>query len=263
MPFRRFGGFRPYVTAAERRKRAAAKIAAMAEAGGNPQPVRVEGRKIVTSFWGTAWCSNLERYSDYASRLPRGRTYLRNGAVIHLATDARKIDALVMGSDLYEVRLTILSIPEKRWAAVRRACAGEIRSVLDLLRGNLASGVMAVVTRKGEGLFPTPKEIELQCSCPDWATMCKHVAAVLYGVGVRLDAEPHMLFRLRGVDPETLVAEAVALLQPTEARPREGGYKRLRTHDLSELFGVPIEAPAKKKEKRRRGKKTRRKKTRR
>ena len=230
--------WRPYVSAAERRLGAVRKIAAMKKAGHEVLPVEIAGRKIANTFWGEAWCRNLEAYSDYANRLPRGRTYIRNGSVIHLGIEAGCVQALVMGSDLYEVEVEVKPLAKRRWAGVKRLCAGRIDSLAELLRGSLSKAVMEIVTRKGEGLFPSPREITLECSCPDWATMCKHVAAVLYGVGARLDHEPEKLFTLRAVDPGELV-EAAAQQPPGFRQTRRG--RKLASGDLSSLFGVDID----------------------
>jgi uncharacterized Zn finger protein len=230
--------WRPYVSVAERRRQAAKKIAKMAKAGRKVAPVEIDGRKITATFWGEAWCRNLEAYSDYANRLPRGRTYVRNGSVIDLQIEAGRVRALVSGSDIYAVDIRIKPIAKPRWADIKRRCAGQIDSLVELLRGSLSKGVMEIVTRKGEGLFPAPAEIALSCSCPDWASMCKHVAAVLYGVGARLDRAPEMLFTLRGVDPAEMVAAAVE--QPSKAgKPRQG--RTLVSEDLSAVFGVEID----------------------
>ena len=210
----------------------------MKKAGEPVSPVEIEGRRIATTFWGEAWCRNLEAYSDFASRLPRGRTYVRNGSVLDLQVEAGGARALVMGSELYRVRVEITALPGQRWKGIKRQCAGQIGSVVELLQGTLSGKVMEIVTRKGEGLFPSPREIRLGCSCPDWAVMCKHVAATLYGVGARLDHAPELLFTLRGVDPAELVEAAVARRPPTRGR-REG--RVLEAGDLSAVFGVDID----------------------
>lgn len=230
--------WRPYVSVAQRRRRAEKKVAKMKKSGRAVSPVEIAGRKIAATFWGEAWCKNLEAYSDYANRLPRGRTYVRNGSVIDLQIEAGRVRSLVSGSDLYEVDIKIKPLAKPRWTEIKGRCAGQIDSLVELLRGSLSKGVMEIVTRKGEGLFPSPKEISLSCSCPDWATMCKHVAATLYGVGARLDHETEMLFTLRGVDPTEMVEAAVE--QPS----REGKSRRgrvLATAELSSVFGVDID----------------------
>jgi uncharacterized Zn finger protein len=212
----------------------------LSKKGGEVAPIIIEGRKIAHTFWGKAWCENLERYSDYANRLPRGRSYVRHRAVLDLKIEPQVVRALVQGTRLYKVEARIRAITRPRWQSVVGACSGSIDSLVELLEGKLSERVMSVVTKPGEGLFPTPEEIDLHCSCPDWATMCKHVAAVLYGVGARLDHEPALLFRLRGVDPAELTQsrEATSLLTDSSRVRRE---RRLDAGDLSEVFGIAID----------------------
>ena len=230
-------GWRPYVSVAMRRRRAAQTVAKLQRSGRVISPVAIEGRKIARTFWGESWCRNLEAYSDYANRLPRGRTYVRNGSVIDLRIQPGRVQALVSGSSVYEVKIEITRLARKRWTAIKSQCAGQIDSMIELLQGAISRGVMAVVTRKGGGLFPAPKDIALSCSCPDWATMCKHVAAVLYGVGARLDHQPEMLFTLRGVEPVELIAAAVTDVPTT----RKSGRRRLlKTEDMSSVFGIDL-----------------------
>jgi uncharacterized Zn finger protein len=227
-----------YVPATERRRRAARKIAKMKKAGHDASPVEIVGRKISETFWGDAWCKNLEAYSDYSNRLPRGRTYVRNGSVLDLQLEAGRVRALVSGTNLYTVDIKIKPLPKKTWDGIKGRCAGQIHSLVELLQGSISKGVMEIVTRKGEGLFPSPREITLNCSCPDWATMCKHVAATLYGVGVRLDLVPEVLFTLRGVDPTEMVEAAID--QPTGAGKTRKG-RVLEVDELSSVFGVDID----------------------
>ncbi len=233
-----YDNWRPYVSVAERRRRAAKKIANMKKGGHEVSPIEVAGRKIAATFWGEAWCKNLEAYSDYSNRLPRGRTYVRNGSVIDLQIEVGRVRALVSGSEIYEVSIEIKPLAKKRWTDIKGQCAGRIDSLIELLRGSISKSVMEIVTRKSEGLFPSPREISLSCSCPDWATMCKHVAATLYGVGARLDREPELLFTLRGVDPAEMV-EAAVDQPPTVRKSRRG--RVLRSDELSSVFGVDID----------------------
>ena len=219
-------GWRPYVSVAMRRRRAAQTVAKLQRSGRVISPVAIEGRKIARTFWGESWCRNLEAYSDYANRLPRGRTYVRNGSVIDLRIDPGRVRALVNGSRLYDVEVEITRLARKKWKTIKSQCAGKIDSMVELLQGSISRGVMEIVTRKGEGLFPAPRNISLRCSCPDWATMCKHVAAVLYGVGARLDHEPEMLFTLRGVEPAELIAAAVTDVPTTR---KSGRHRLLKT----------------------------------
>ncbi len=234
-----YDDWRPYVSVAQRRRQAAKKLAKMKKGGRAVSTVQIEGRKIAATFWGVAWCKNLESYSDYSNRLPRGRTYVRNGSVIDLQIDAGRVHAFVSGRDLYEVDIEIKRLAKKRWTDIKGRCAGKIDSLVELLRGSISKGVMEIVTRKGEGLFPSPREISLDCSCPDWATMCKHVAAALYGVGARLDRAPQLLFTLRGVDPAEMV-EAAVDQPPRKGQPRRG--RVLRSEDLASVFGIDIDA---------------------
>src|SRR5262249_30702744 len=190
----------PYVRVASRRQQAAHRLAKLRKKGNEVSPVQIEGRKIATTFWGKAWCENLERYSDFENRLPRGRTYVRNGSVIDLQVAAGTVTALVSGSDVYDVRVDVAVVPKARWRAICRDCTGAMDAVIELLQGRLSTSVMARICEAKTGLFPAPREISFRCSCPDWAWMCKHVAAVLYGIGARLDERPELLFLLRRVD---------------------------------------------------------------
>src|SRR6266481_3504421 len=201
-------GWRPYVSAAERRLQALREMDKRRKKGHVVSPVTVEGRAIVKTFWGKSWCDNLERYSDFANRLPRGRTYVRNGSVIDLQISSGEIKALVSGSEIYEVAVKVAPVTKARWQSICKDCAGAIDSLIELLQGRFSKGVMERICRQKTGLFPSPGEIKLSCSCPDSAGMCKHVAAVLYGIGARVDEQPELLFRLHKVDEKELIAGA-------------------------------------------------------
>ena len=227
-----------YVPVAERRAAARKEVSKREKAGHKTAPVVIAGRTIASTFWGKAWCTNLERYSDYANRLPRGRTYVRNGSVVDLQIAPGQVTALVSGSRLYHVTVTVAPVAEATWSAIRTDCAGGIDSLVELLQGRLSKGVMERICRPRTGLFPASAEIKLHCSCPDGAVMCKHVAAVLYGVGARLDERPELLFLLRGKDATELVAQAaqgVPLVAPT---PQAGAV--LASDDLAGLFGLDL-----------------------
>src|SRR6516165_9376112 len=189
-----FYAWKPYVPVAKRREKAVRSLAKMQKKGAKVSPVLIEGRTIARSFWGKAWCENLERYSDFASRLPRGRAYVNNGSVIDLQLTRGKVEARVSGSEIYKVKIDIAVAAPSRWKAICADCAGSVASLVELLKGELSKNVMERVCREAHGLFPAPREIEMSCSCPDWAGMCKHVAATLYGVGARLDSAPDLLF---------------------------------------------------------------------
>jgi uncharacterized Zn finger protein len=229
-----YGGWAPYVPAAKRRQQAAKKIKQLSKKGQKVDPVVIDGRTIAKSFWGKAWCENLERYSDFENRLPRGRTYVRNGSVIDLRIAPERVTAFVAGSSIYEASIEIRPLAAGRWKEVKSACAGNIDSLVELLQGRFSKGVMEIITSKDKGLFPSPKEIALDCSCLDYAGLCKHLAAVLYGIGARLDAKPELLFLLRDVNHHELIAAA------TETPVVTGEPEGLDTGSLSALFGIEI-----------------------
>jgi uncharacterized Zn finger protein len=224
---------------AERRRKAAKEMAKLAKKGKTIQPVQLEGRTIARTFWGKAWCDNLESYMDYANRLPRGRTYVRNGSVVHLDIRSGEIEATVSGSELYHVRIGITPAAKAKWKRLCNECSGAIGSLVELLRGRFSDHVMGIITRKETGLFPAPAEIELKCSCPDWATMCKHVAAVLYGVGARLDQSPELLFTLRSVNHEELITQAATATDLAGKTAVAG--PELAESEIAAVFGIELD----------------------
>ena len=234
-------GFRPYVSVAQRRAKAAAFAAKLAKKEKRTlAPIVLAGRTIAASFWGKAWCENLERYSDFANRLPRGRTYVRNGSVIDLQIERGQVRAIVSGSDIYKVAIEIKTVSAKSWDRIKKDCTRSIDSLIDLLQGRFDQAIMERLTEREGGLFPHPHEIAMKCSCPDWAGMCKHVAAVLYGVGARLDSAPELLFTLRDVDHLELIsqaADAENLNQTFQGRAEAP----LAGADLGEIFGIDLD----------------------
>ena len=232
-------GFRPYVPVAKRRAIAARELEKLRKKGRKISPVVLEGRPIARTFWGKAWCENLERYSDFENRLPRGRTYVRNGSVVDLQIERGQVRAMVSGSELYTVRIDIDTIPKARWEAICRDCLGSVTSLVELLQGKISKNVMERVCREGDGLFPSPREIKMRCSCPDWADMCKHASAVLYGVGARFDAEPDFLFALRGVDRSELIAGAGRNLPIGQTQV--AAERIIADDDVAALFGIELE----------------------
>ena len=226
----------PYVSVGERRRKAEQDAAKT----GPTKPVTLTGSRIANTFWGKSWCENLERYSDYANRLPRGRTYVRSGCVIDLRIGNGIVNALVSGSCVYRVQVNVSPIPKPRWRAVCNDCVGAINSLVELLEGRFSKSTLERLCREKTGMFPLPSEITFNCSCPDSARMCKHVAAVLYGIGARLDEKPELLFRLRNVDQEELITKAGSSL----TKPKTS--KVLEVDNLSELFGIDIAEPKRK-----------------
>ncbi len=236
--------YQPKPSVREQRARAAREAQRLAKKRGAasraPAPVTIAGRSIASSFWGKAWCENLEAYRDFEYRLPRGRSYVRNGAVLDLVIDPGRIMAVVSGTQLYEVDIRIKPLPKAHWERVKTQCAGQIGSLIELLAGKLSEPVMRQVTDREHGLFPKPAQIEMTCSCPDWAKMCKHVAAVMYGVGARLDQAPELLFALRQVDHGELIEQA-ALVEVARGSAR----KTIAREDLGDVFGIELARPSK------------------
>ena len=227
--------WRKYVPVASRRARAVRQLSVMRGRSEDAQPVVIEGRQIAHTFWGEAWCEHLEQFSDFENRLPRGRTYVRNGSVCHLEIATGQVRAVVIGRDLYDVTIEIDELPARQWRDLKGKCAGQIGSLLELLEGRLSDRVMAEVCDVDRGLFPKPAQIHLACSCPDWAVMCKHVAAVLYGVGSRLDSRPELLFLLRDVDAQELISTEMAVPSAVAS----GGA--LDDDQLGDIFDIELD----------------------
>jgi len=256
-------GFPGYVHASARKAKAERLVEKLRRKGERLDPVRIKGQAIALTFWGKAWCDHLESHSDFSNRLPRGRSYVRSGSVCDLKIEPGRVLARVVGNDLYEVEITIKRLPARRWAEIRRKCAGGIASLIELLEGRLSAAVMKIITDRKSGLFPRPDEMAMTCSCPDWATMCKHVAATLYGVGARLDDRPELLFLLRGVDHQDLISErAITKLVARQMKTAKAGTRdgtagttaEIAESELAEVFGVDVLlAPPKRKTAAKRG----------
>ena len=232
-----YGEWAPYVPVWKRQRNAAQEMKKLKKTGQTITPVVIMGRTIATTFWGKSWCNNLESYSDYENRLPRGRTYVRNGSVVDLQISKGTINAYVSGSELYEVEISINPVNIPLWQSICTDCAGEIDSLVELLQGKLSKGVMARICAQKTGLFPGPSEIKFHCNCPDSAGMCKHLAAVLYGVGARFDHQPELLFRLRGVNEMDLITNVSKTL-PLKTHAAAGNI--MDTDELGDIFGLDM-----------------------
>jgi uncharacterized Zn finger protein len=236
-----------YVSKAEKLHKAErAKATLRRKKGAAIEPIEISGREIARTWWGKSWNENLERYSDYDNRLPRGRTYVRSGSVLDLKITSNLITAVVSGSrpQPYRIEIRIKQLNQRNEQALMKKSRSSLDSMQSLLSGEFPSDLKGVFLAEGTGLFPAPSEIEFSCSCPDWASMCKHVAAALYGTAVRLDEKPELFFVLRGVQISSFVGEVVKhetrkLLKTAEARS-----ERVLTGDeeeLSRLFGIVME----------------------
>jgi uncharacterized Zn finger protein len=236
-----YDGWPPYVPVAKRKEQAAKQVAKMKKKGMNVLPIVIEGRSIATTFWGKAWCDNLKAYSDFENRLPRGRTYVRNGSVVHLDIGKGEINALVSGSSMYDVNIIINAISKEKWKKVVTNCAGSIGSLVELLQGKFSKSVMEIISHKDQGLFPSSREMKVNCNCFDDAKMCKHIAAVLYGIGARLDSQPELLFTLRQADHFELINSATV----SSNLGKSGGVQEeIDTSELSTIFGIDIDESA-------------------
>ena len=224
----------------ELQKNAAASKKKEKKKGNVLEPVAAKGRNIVTSWWGKAWCQNLEQYADYENRLDRGKRYVRTGSVIDMKIQKGKVLARVQGTRKvpYKVEIRISPLSEEKCQGIIKKCGRKMENMEELLAGNFPVDMQELFQGK-DGLFPTPSEISLSCSCPDWALMCKHVAAALYGVGVRLDEQPLLFFELRGINVEHFIdvtlANKVEEMLANEGKPSE---RIIMDEDIGELFEV-------------------------
>lgn len=239
-----FWQFPKYVSVAEKRVKADKKRKQLLKKNPKLCPVEIEGSALATTWWGKSWDKNLERYADYENRIGRGRSYVRHGAVLDLQIAPGEVTALVQGSRSapYEITVKIKKISPGNWQQIKKACEGKFDSLKALLAGKFPKDLEMLFTEKGRGLFPTPDEIKFSCSCPDWASMCKHVAATLYGIGARLDDDPLLFFKLRNVAVEDLVSQAVAESSQDLLRKAEKKTGRvLEDADLSDVFGIDLD----------------------
>jgi len=238
-------GFPRYVSVAEKRARARRKLEQLRKKHPGIHPVVIEGNTLARTWWGKAWNSNLGKYADYANRVGRGRSYVRHGAVLDLQISPGQVKALVQGSrgSPYTITIKIKPVSESIWKEIKTACEGQLASLQGLLEGRFPKGLAELFTAKNSGLFPSPKEIDFHCSCPDWAYMCKHVAAVLYGIGTRLDEDPSLFFVLRKVKMGDLITQAI---RDKSARLLKQAKKKtarvINDADLGDVFGIEMEA---------------------
>ena len=236
--------FPRYVPVAEKKAKAARKLKQLRKKNPAIQPIVLEGQAIAKTWWGKSWNLNLERYADYSNRIGRGRSYVRHGAVLDLQVSAGQVKSLVQGSRTkpYSVTIKIKGITKSIWQNIKAACAGKLDSLPALLGGKFPKALGEVFTAQGRGLFPSPQEIDFDCSCPDWAYMCKHVAATLYGIGTRLDDNAGLFFKLRKVKIDDLVQQALKdqsykLLEKAEKM----SSGKIAESDLSGMFGIDME----------------------
>lgn len=232
-----FYRFNEYVSVEQKRKKAEKRVTALRSQGQCPKPVTAFKGRMASTFWGKSWCDNLESYADFDNRLGRGRSYVRSGCVCDLSIDKGVVNAQVSGSSLYMLSVHVKPLAPERWRKVCERCAGQIGSLLELLQGKISRQVMEIVCAPTTGIFPSPAEITFNCSCPDWASMCKHVAAALYGIGRRLDTEPELLFVLRGVNVTDLIPASLDFTRNTQP-------DSLESDGLGALFDIDLDIDA-------------------
>jgi uncharacterized Zn finger protein len=237
-------GYPPYVSVAEKKAKAAKKLQQLRKKMPDIRPVAIKGNTLARSWWGKSWDKNLERYADYSNRIGRGKSYVRHGAVLDLKIAPGKVTSLVQGTRAkpYEVVITIQAIGKANWNVIKKQCQGSLKSLQNLLAGKFSRELGEIFLAEGKGLFPTPREIAFECSCPDWASMCKHVAATLYGIGARFDEDPLLFFKLRQADTKDLVAQAVkGRTGELLAKTKKKSARVIDDDDLSGIFGIDME----------------------
>jgi uncharacterized Zn finger protein len=234
----------PYVPVTEKREKALKKLAQLRKKDPNIQPVIIEGSALAKTWWGKSWNKNLESYAEISNRIGRGRSYVRHGAVLDLQIQPGQVKALVQGSESrpYNVTIEIKPVPKNNWIKIKESCQGQLESLPELLEGNFPPSLATIFMAKGKGLFPSSDEIKLSCSCPDWASMCKHVAATLYGIGARLDVNPMLFFTLRNADVHELISQAVEDHTRELLKIAENKSSRvLEGMDLVDMFGIELD----------------------
>jgi len=232
-------GFREYVPVAKKKEKAAKQVEKLRKKNADLSPVIIEGNKIAKTWWGEAWCRNLESYADFRNRIGRGSAYVKNGFVIDLKIEEGLISGMVVGTNLYTVKINIDILDANRKKNIIKVIGRRIESVSDLIEGKFPKELGQLFLTQGNGLFPSPGEIHMNCTCPDWADMCKHVAAVPYGVGARLDQDPLLFFKLRSVDVNDFIKASIDEKLNSMMKNAGKPTKRvIENADITEIFGV-------------------------
>lgn len=241
-----YWGYPKYVSVAEKKQKAAKKLKELLKKKPNMKPVALRGNALASTWWGKAWNRNLEQYADYSNRIGRGRSYIRHGAVLDLQIWPGEVLALVQGSERtpYSVSVKIQRLKNEIWQRIKTECEGTLESFQELLAGAFPKALGEIFISRDAGMFPAPQELTFACSCPDWADMCKHVAATLYGVGVRLDEDPKLFFRLRDAEIGELIKQAVSeKAEKLLEKATRKSSRAIEDTDLSSVFGIDIEEP--------------------
>ncbi len=231
-----------YVSISEKKDKAQKQIEKLKKKDKGINPVIIKGKKIAETWWGIAWNKNLESYADFSNRISRGKSYVKNGFILDLKINSGEVTALVQGSGNkpYKITITMKPLSEEKWRNILNACSHKISGIEELVEGKFPKALEELFISKEKGLFPSPKEIKFNCSCPDWASMCKHVAAVLYGIGARFDEDPTLFFKLRSIDFEALLKKSVEEKMQSMLLNANKKSKRIIDDeiDISKLFEI-------------------------
>lgn len=236
-----FYGFSEYISVAKKRENAEKAIKKLRKKNPNISPVIIERNVIAKKWWGKAWNKNLESYADLSNRIGRGRSYVRHGSVLDLQIQKGRIEALVQGSSSkpYNVSIEIDKLDSEKWKKVIGICNHQIDTMETLIAGEFPKEFDELFKESKNGLFPSSKEIHFKCSCPDSAVVCKHVAAVLYGVGARLDKDPILFFKLRDIDFEELLKKSMEDKMQSMLKNADKKSKRvIDDNEVFDLFGI-------------------------
>jgi uncharacterized Zn finger protein len=234
-------GYPEYVPIAKKKQDAEKVLAKLKKKNPNVNPVVIDGNKIAKTWWGAAWNKNLESYADYSNRIGRGRSYVKNGFVLDLQIKPGLVTAVVSGSrrNPYKIEIKIEELSKARWKKITELCGRKFSGMDELINGKFPKELEELFTQKGEGLFPSPKEIRFSCDCPDWAGMCKHVAAALYGIGARLDDDPSLFFKLRNIEIDEIIKKSVDEKMSSMLKNSGKKTKRvIKDANIEELFGI-------------------------
>ena len=236
-----YDDFPTYVSVGEKKAKAAKSLEKLKKKNGDIEPVIIDGRTLAKSWWGKAWNLNLESYADYENRIGRGKSYVRNHAVLDLKISGGKVAAKVQGTRVrpYDVEVVIDPLNHANWQKILELCNRRIDTLEQLTEGKFPKELAIIFTDKKYDMFPSPREIHFDCSCPDWAYMCKHVAATLYGIGARFDQNPMLFFELRGINGQELIRKSVE--QKVESMLKNAGRKSDREileQDVADIFGL-------------------------
>lgn len=212
---------------------AAERLRELQSNGAELCPVVNKSRKLATNYWGAAWMRHLARCEAGGLNLAPGRSLLRHGSVLDLRLSQGKIAALVSADELYEVELSITPLDDERLEHLKKACYGNIASCVALLEGKVDADVLNMLCADETGVLPEPADWHMYCSCTDWSEPCAHAAAAVYAAGCLIDAEPGLLFTLRGID--------VSALLPSEQPLQLASDASFDAAALSATFGIDID----------------------